>query len=122
MKSLQYSLIAAILCVASAALAEPLIVGAGIDKAAADMKAKKYDDSALQMGASDESNALKFWQIDEGTLIAVYSKKERKITQLSFRLSDERARSVRKEFTFSVTSFDPDTGVMILQTKKPEKE
>ena len=122
MKSLQYSLIAAILCVASAALAEPLIVGAGIDKAAADMQAKKYKETGLQMGGSDDSIALKFWVVDEGTLIAVYSKNERKITSLSFRLSDERARSIRKEFYFSVTSFDPDTGVMTLQTKKPEKE
>ena len=123
MKALRFPLIAAaILSAASSAFAVPFSVGVSVDKAIADMKAKKYKETGLAMGGSDDSIGLHFWTVDEGVLIAAYAKKNRKITSLSFRLSDERPRSIRKEFDFSVTSFDPDTGVMTMQTKQLENE
>ena len=118
MKIIRTSVIAVVLCAASSVFAEPLKVGISIDMALDAMKKNNYEETALSMGAGDTSNDLKFWNVDEGVLIAVYSKNERKIMRLSFWFADNRSISKRKEFDFSVNTFDPDTGVMTLQTKK----
>jgi hypothetical protein len=122
MNPLRISIIAAIICVASSAFADPIKIGSGIDNAIEVMKAKNYDDSSLAMGPTDESNDLKFWVIDDGVLIAVYSKKDKRIKSMSYWFADERGKRDRKEFSLSVLEFDPDTGVMTLQTKKKEGE
>jgi hypothetical protein len=121
MKAFQISL-AFILCATSRVFAEPFSIGSDIDKAITEMKAKNYDNSGLDMGTVDQSNDLQFWQIDDGVLIAVYSKKDRKIKSLTFWFADDRGKSKRQEFRLSVISFDPETGVMTLQTKKSKKE
>jgi hypothetical protein len=122
MKPFQIVLMMTLLCATSRLFAEPFRIGSDIDKASADMKAKKYDDSGLDMGTLDPSDDLQFWQIDDGVLIAVYSKKDRKIKSLTFWFADDRGKSKRQEFNLSVISFDPETGVMTLQTKKSKKE
>ncbi len=116
------SVIATFICVASSAFADPIKIGSGIDKAIADMRAKGYDESALAMGPADESTDLQFWGIDDGVLIAVYSKNNRTIKSMLYWFADERGVGDRKEFRLSVLEFDPDTGVMTLQTKKKEGE
>jgi len=122
MKPFQIALMMTLLCATSRAFAEPFGIGSDIDKAITEMKAKNYDDSGLDMGTVDQSNDLQFWQIDDGVLIAVYSKKDRKIKNLTFWFADDRGKSKRQEFRLSVISFDPETGVMTLQTEKPKKE
>ena len=122
MNPLRISVIAAIICIASSAFADPVKIGSGVDKAIADMKAKGYEETGLAMGASEESNDLKFWSIDDGVLIAVYSKNNNKILSMSYWFADERGKKDRKEFSLSVLAFDPETGVMTLQTKKKEGE
>lgn len=119
MNTFRASVFATILVTSPSVFADPVSIGISIDKAIADMQAKKYKETALAMEPGDKANELKFWQVDDGVLIASYSKDGRKIINLSYWFADDRAVNKRQVFNFEVSEFNPDTGVMTIQTKKP---
>jgi len=106
-----------ILSSVSPLLGEVLIVGSDIITVTAKMKKAEYKENALQMASRLEDHELKFWQVDEGTLIVQYSAVTNKISNVTYWFSDERGRGVRKEFTFKVESFDIDSGKLLINTK-----
>lgn len=62
-----------------------------------------------------EGYGLKQWSIDGGVLSAVYSISTNQVVSLTFHFSDWRQpRGERKSFDFEVTSFNPESGEMVL--------
>ena len=49
--------------------------------------------------------------------ITLYSEIDRSILGMSFWHTDERAKSSRKTFSYKISSFDPTTGKMTIDTK-----
>ena len=82
------------------------------------MKAGGYEETRLEMGPRGEDQDIHFWIVDQGTLIAEYSKTTDEIASLRFLLKDERPKKYRKMFVFEVIAFDVDTGEMRIRTRK----
>lgn len=95
--------------------------GSDIDTVNRAMEEAGYSTTALQMGTSDPSHRLAFWSVDEGVLVVGYSNESKRVTSVSFYLSDERPRGTRKTFDLNVTSFDSDSGAMVVQTTLPKR-
>jgi hypothetical protein len=112
------SLLAVALLIPSIGVADTLRAGTKIDTAATDMRIKGYKETVLQMAPVKTTEELKFWQIDEGVLIATYSKQTQQITRIVYNISDGGPKSDRHEVNFTVMTFNPDTGIMTIQTKK----
>lgn len=68
----------------------------------------------------EEVGDLKFWQVGEGILIASYTVSTGKITDLTYYFCDERAKAERKDFSLVVSSFDTNSGAMLVQIGQPE--
>ncbi len=101
--------------------ADILTSGIKIDVARVAMEKAGYKKSGLDWAVRDRSHSLDFWSVSGGTLVALYSKKSNEIISFSYNLSDERPKSLRKEFDFGVISFDTVTKQMTIQTK-PEPQ
>ena len=82
------------------------------------MKAGDYEETILEMGPRGKDQDIHFWIVDQGILIAEYSKTTDEIASLRFLLKDERPKKYRKEFVFDVISFDVETGEMRVRTRK----
>jgi hypothetical protein len=80
-----------------------------------------YSKTGLEMSTSP-SHRLEFWSVDKGVLIVVYSNESKRVTSVSFFLSDERPKAIRKDFDLKVTSFDTESGAMVVQTDPPKRE
>ena len=104
------------------ARAEILAEGLNIETAIKEMSAAGYKETRLDMESIDQENRIKFWGVAKGVLIATYSTKTKEVICLSYWLTDERPKAFRKEFDFSVVSFDTETGLMKIQTRKSPKE
>ncbi len=96
--------------------------GSDIDAVNRAMEKAGYSKTGLQMGTLDPSYRLAFWSVDEGVLVVVYSNESKRVTNVSFCLSDERPRGTRKTFDLNVTSFDTDSGAMVVQTNPTKRE
>jgi hypothetical protein len=51
-------------------------------------------------------------------LIIHFDPSTRKITKMRYWMADDRPKAERNEFRLEVVSFDTDSGVMTIQTKK----
>jgi hypothetical protein len=87
-------------------------LGANADSASTAMTGAGYEETMLAMEARDQTHDLKMWKVGEGVLICTFTKADKIITQVSYFLCDERPKSARKEFVFSVKQFDPQSGVL----------
>ena len=90
----------------------------GVSKA---MQSVGYDKSGRAIAATDKKNGLVTWSVERGTLVVAYSLETMKVVGVSYWLSDERPKATRKTFRFTVTSFDTETGLITLKTRKPER-
>jgi hypothetical protein len=112
------SLLAVALLVPSSVVADTLRAGTKIDTAAADMRLKGYKETGLQMAPVKTTEELKFWQINDGVLIVTYSKQTQQIKKIAYLISDDGSKSERHEVNLTVIEFNPDSGIMTIQTKK----
>ncbi|MCW1921042.1 hypothetical protein OKA05_00655 [Luteolibacter arcticus] len=68
---------------------------------------------------------FRFWSVDEvdnGVMIVHFDSRTRKVTKMVYWLTDGRPKSTRKVFELPVASFDPESGLMTLRTRKPKGE
>lgn len=101
------------LLVVSASSAETKIVaGQSIDEVTKIMTDLHYRETGLEMAPRQKGDELKMWTVGEGALILTYQTKTRKVTHISFYLSDERPKATRKSFDFEVVEFDAKTREM----------
>lgn len=85
------------------------------------MKTGGYRETGLDMMARPGSGmGLRFWGVGEGVLIIGYSIASQKISEITFWLADDRPKATRQTFELDVTSFDTQTGTMVIRTKKGE--
>jgi hypothetical protein len=97
----------------------PIKPGIDIEDVSKLMKNAGYKETALDMLSTKTDTELKMWAVGEGVLILVFSTKDRKVTNISYYLSDERPKAERKTFSLSVLEFDPTTREM--RIKLPNK-
>src|ERR1041385_7456411 len=103
------------------ATAEVLTNGFPMTVAITTMKKSGYKETGLDMMSRPGSGMeLRFWGVGDGVPIVSYSKTSQKISRMTFWFADERPKSTRQTFEFDVASFDADTGVMMIRTKKGE--
>ncbi len=104
-------------------LASALILKNEVPVEAANLAMKKsgHTETVLEMATLEKNQSLRFWNLDQGVLIARYSTDSGKILALSFYLCDERAKAERQNFNFEVISFDTENGNLILKTAKKAK-
>lgn len=103
---------------AQPAMAEVLTKGQTIEEMEKAMKKAGYGPTQLAMMPITGED-LRFWEIDEeGTLIVHFDPSTRKVTKMRYWMADDRPKSERTEFRLEVVSFETDTGVMTIQTKK----
>lgn len=93
-------------------------VGAKITDVAKAMEEAGYSTSGMELFLKDPDDRLDFWSVDDGTLLVGHSAKTGKVTDISYHFCDERAKSVRKEFTLNVDHFDTKSGAMLVRMKK----
>ena len=82
------------------------------------MSAAEYPETGLAMRSRVPGTRLYFWGVDEGVLIVTSSLRTRRVVKLTYWLSDGRPKFTAKTFSFSVESFDPQSGRMVLSTKR----
>ncbi len=80
------------------------------------MEVAHYRQTELQMAAEKSEEDLRFWDVDQGVLIFRFSKSFSQVLEMTYSLSDERPKALRKTFQFRVSSFDPVTGRMTVET------
>jgi hypothetical protein len=86
------------------------------------MKKAGYAETGLDMMARPGSGVdLRFWGVGEGVLIVSYSMASQKISGVTFWFADGRPKATRQTFEFDVASFDAETGVMTIRTRKGEQ-
>ena len=82
-----------------------------------------YSESGLQMGgAGERTDRFAFWSVDEGILIVLYSLESKRVLSVSYWLRDERPKATSKTFQMRVTSFDTESGAMVVQTHPTKRE
>ena len=107
-----------LLSVSTQAFAQLIKKGDKLIDAQSSLTKGKYSKTVLQMSSTKTEIGLEFWVVDQGVLIITYSKVTGIVEDLTFTVSDGGPRSTRKEFDFSVVSFDTLTGHLTLSTKK----
>ena len=100
------------------ASAEVLKSGQSIRDAINAMKVGGYESTVLEMGPRGKDQDIHFWSVDQGTVIAEYSKTTDEIASLRFLLQDDRPKKYRQQYVFDVIAFDTDTGEMKIRTRK----
>ena len=102
--------------------AEVLTNGLPVTGAVQAMKKAGYAETGLDMMARQGSGEdLRFWGVGEGVLIVSYSTASQKIRGMTFWLADDRPKATRQTFELDVASFDTETGVMTIRTRKGEQ-
>jgi len=103
---------------AQRAVADVIVKGQAIEEAEKAMKKAGYGATELAVMPMTGED-LRFWAIDEdGTLIIHFDPSTRKITKMRYWMADDRPKAERNEFRLEVVSFDTESGVMTIQTKK----
>ena len=124
------------LIVPQAARAELIKIGTKIHKAEADMRASGYSTGStgkvpidlirdligLPEKNKDELESGKTWLVAEGYLSISYIVSTGTITSLRYYLIENRQSMDAVEFKLEVSSFEPSTGQMIVETKAPKLE
>lgn len=90
--------------------AEIIQQGTPIETAIKAFKDADYREGALEILSNNRDHRLKFWVVDQGTLIVTFSAKSMKIIEINYHLCDERPKAIRKTFIFDVKSFNTNTG------------
>jgi len=99
--------------------AEVITNGLPITDVIKTMKKSGYTETGLAMMARPGSGlGLRSWGVGEGVLIVNYSTASQKISGMTFWLADDRPKATRQTFEFDVASFDTQSGVMTIRTKK----
>jgi len=109
-----------ILCfiLATSVYAKEYKVGNNIDELTRVMEDAKYGDGSFLLAwAFPPGKRARMWAVGQGSVIATYTEADKIITHMTFYHSDERPKLLRKTFMYEITSFDPDTGKMVIQTK-----
>ena len=78
-----------------------------------------YKETDLQRGAGSKQNELRFWDLDPGVLMVVYSKKSGEVFSVTYLLENEGPKSERWSVEFKVIEFNPVSREMKL--KLPDK-
>ena len=107
-----------VLYLTGSAYALNIVKGSNIDDVSTAMKADGYKQGGGFEIAPVKEIGSKFWRVDKGTLIVVYSKVSKKVHTLVYHLADERDHDTRKEFRFGVKSFDSKSDLLTLLIKK----
>jgi len=87
-------------------------VGQNIDIALKLMAPMGDGSPMLEMATGDPDLEMKMWAVGKGVLIAIHSRKDRSIRSLSFYMSDERPKALRKTFEYEVLQYFPETKEM----------
>ena len=124
------------LIVPQAARAELIKFGTKIEKAESEMRASGYskgstgkvpvdlirDIIGLPEKPKEELESTKSWRVAEGYLSISYIISTGTITYLRYYLIENRHSMDAVEFKLEVSSFEPSTGQMIVETKAPKLE
>ena len=93
--------------------------GLSIDGVMKLMNDAGYAETSLAIAAPDEAHGLTMWNVGEGALICTFKRKDKTVTAINYFFSDERPKSMRKEFDFEVKAYNPRSQEMqILVPKK----
>jgi len=83
--------------------------------------APKYKETGLQMVCFKKGSAVRYWTVDEGTLIIQYTEETKLIENIEFYLSGPGPRDGRVSFRLDVLSFDTGSGLMQVRTRSPKE-
>lgn len=120
----------------ASARTEPIKKGSGIQKAETELSTFGFRRGAINKvhidqirefigfpeKDADKLDELRIWRVDEGYLLISYTASSGIIHNLKFYWREPRYSADAADFELRVSSFDPATGQMVVETAQPKRE